>query len=205
MFGHLCPQLQLEDHRVDRVQSGRAAEPTGPPAWKPDRVVWWRNSDQRGLLCPNQQRHPPQPWLTEEQRRQQAFLVLLSNIVCVTILDLMPLNIYLTYVFNFLHNNNNNHNVHIYSSVFQVVQSSRCCSWSGCHFSYAAMGFLKHLDTLTQHVHLAFFFKRASCDLNMIRSQRYLRLSISITVKICSVHTLPVRKGRKGKKVSSKK
>lgn len=66
---HLCPQLQLEDYRVDGVQGGRAAEPAGPSAWKPDGVVRRWDSDTRGLLRPDQQRDATQPRLAQEQRR----------------------------------------------------------------------------------------------------------------------------------------
>lgn len=51
---YLCPQLQLEDDGVDRVQGGRAAESTGPSARKPDGVVRRRGSDPGRLLRPEQ-------------------------------------------------------------------------------------------------------------------------------------------------------
>lgn len=58
---HTCPQVQLEDHRMDRVQGGHATEPAGPPTWKPYRNVWRWYSDSGGVLCASQHWHTIKP------------------------------------------------------------------------------------------------------------------------------------------------
>ncbi|KAF7652154.1 hypothetical protein LDENG_00100780, partial [Lucifuga dentata] len=61
--------VQLEEHGVDRLQGGRAAEPAGSPAWESDGLVWRWDSEPGCLLCPVQHRYAvTQP---QEQRSNE--------------------------------------------------------------------------------------------------------------------------------------
>lgn len=79
LMSPMCFQLQLEDDRVVGVPGGRAAEPTRPSPRQPDRLVWGRDPEPRGVLRPEQRWHTSaQPRLAAEQRRWWNILINVS-------------------------------------------------------------------------------------------------------------------------------